>query len=1100
MRSKLISPTLVALLIFTGSVFAETPDLNTVQATKIVSGLVVIVEPAEIELAKQLAADGRMAVDLLVNCDEPKAHSWRTDLAKSRLHSQVSVVRQTEFSRLPYPDRFVNLLIADLDALAAKKLTIRECRRVMAPYGTLLLRQKGKWVSESIGLAPDLDEWTHFEHGADGNPVSKDKIVSHVRGLQWASYDIQENPGSTPRIGSGVHARAIVRDRQGSKTILYGREAGNGLLRWQIAESDGQRVKRSEVFEKSWCIAGDRIHGLVGDTDKWAQSIDLTTGKRVVVYDQGIPAPPIPTAKLRFLQVIEEKELSRDVTVGGSTNTRGPYSLGLLHIALQDRIFQGGNVPVQDRKPAEIPLGPPKGKNAPPDAPKSVQQSAAYQGMVVALDPSNGKRLWSWNSPEGLQIAELVGAEETIVVGLTRATIGIGVHYRNRFARLAEVVALDAKTGKQRWRSDHVKDFLIHHVAIVDGGLYVADHHIYQHEGDLRRIVRFDLASGKIEFDATPAIDIKADNWKNRFAILNGRIHLGGTRDLVDFDAKTGKDVKVTKTSMTDYGTKVPGLALGHCSTWRATPNGWLSGRFARFIPFDGVMENRCAVSRNWCDEGHYPAYGLCYSGYHPGCFCSTYLVGHAGLHSSAPPPLVSDEQRLDKGPSWGTPLAGPVGKDQWPTFRADAQRSQFVDAKLGANLTLLGSEQLATSSLKGPLAEDWSNSIFPVISAPVIADDTALVSVVHERRLVAFEMHTGKERWSRPLAGRSLYPPTVYRGLVYLGGQDGAVTCLRLKDGEMVWRFLAAPSQQRVAIASQVESAWPVPGVVVHQDRVYAVAGTHNQLDGGLYVWALDPANGAILGRAVITSGLSNQAPFNKAPAQDYEGRSNDIPSIDRKGRALHIRDIAVDMKTWDWANMCVFLNGQVKEVAGFSREDLAAVFTRLLENHNAMYRPIFLRFAGAGLGIKYNMSWLAWAANSHDLEGSDMAIGPDRAVVIQGGRVVSYALDERGLPMNTPRPNSNIARNLVPGVPLTKDYRPRTAVAMTRDRLVVSQPATSLKPASLVLLKLDGTELATLNLPADPLPANLAIASSQILVGTVDGRMHRIETAANK
>jgi hypothetical protein len=67
-----------------------------------------------------------------------------------------------------------------------------------------------------------------------------------------------------------------------------------------------------------------------------------------------------------------------------------------------------------------------------------------------------------------------------------------------------------------------------------------------------------------------------------------------------------------------------------------------------------------------------------------------------------------------------------------------------------------------------------------------------------------------------------------------------------------------------------------------------------------------------------------------------------------------------------------------------------------------------------------------------------------------------------------------------------------------MTGDRLVVSQPATSLKPASLVLLKLDGTELATLNLPADPLPANLAIAGSQILVGTVDGRIHRIETAA--
>jgi outer membrane protein assembly factor BamB len=1118
---------LVVLLAFSTPIqAAETAnEFVAVRATDIESGLVVVVGASDTNLAESLTADGRMAVDLLTTIDEAQANAWRERLAKKGRSGFVSVVALKTFTQLPYPSRFVNVLIADLDSLGDAAPTDTELHRVVASYGALCLRSGGKWKVEKIGLAPELDEWTHFEHGPDGNPVSKDEVVNHVRGLQWASYDIQYNPGSTPRIGSGAHVRAVAdRDRNQNQTTLIAREAANGLLRWRVEESEGHRWRRSEVFEKSWCIADGRVHGLVGDNDKWAQSIDLATGKTLLVYDQGIPAPVLPDSELRKRLTDEEFRWKSDVTVGGQTNTRGPYSLGMPHIALGGMILQGGNIQ-SDGKPMTITLGPTRleerrRRRGEPQGPQSVTQSVPLKGLVVALDPADGSGIWTWEAPQGLQVAHLVGDKGSVVVGLTQTTIGLGVHYRNRFTRLAEVVVLEAKTGKQRWRSDKVQDFLLHHLAIAEGGLYVGDHHIYSHEGDLKRMIRFNLATGRIDFDVTPDIDNKADNWKNRFAILEGRIRLGGYRNLVDLDASTGEDVKITRTTLPGYDAKVPGLSLGHCSTWRATPNGWLSGRFARFIPFDGAMENRAAVARNWCDEGHYPAYGLMYSGYHPGCFCSTYLVGHVALHSQPSVKPIPDEQRLTRGPAWGTALTNAEAKDQWPTFRANANRSNYVEANLGSTLKPLGSDQLvaarrepsgdglpspqepgglrrSATSINSPLAEDWRNSIVPPMSAPVVVDGTVLVSLVHERRLVALDLVTGDERWSRPLAARSVYPPTVHRGLVFVGGNDGTVSCLRLADGELVWKFLAAPSQRRAIVASQVESAWPVPGVVVYDRRLYAVAGSHNQLDGGLYVWALDPADGSIWGRTVVTSGFSNQPPLNKAPALDFEGRTNDIPSIDRQGRALHVRDIAIDTKTWNWLNICAFLDRKVEKAAGFTRKDLPALFTRPLENHNAFYRPIRLRYAGGGLGIKFNMTHLAWHGNSHDVEGDCMAIGPERLVVIQRGKLQSYALDKRGLPRTREKSPGDFARILDSGNALSKDYRPRTAVAMTSDHIVMTQPATQNKPGSLVLMTADGTELATAELPADPQPASLAIAGKFLVVGTMDGTMHRFTTS---
>ncbi|GDY12475.1 hypothetical protein LBMAG53_13530 [Planctomycetota bacterium] len=1100
---------------------AETtiPSEARAEVTGVASGLVVVIGAKDTALGEALAANGRMEVDLLTSADDAACTSLRSGLVAKGISGLVSVVPLPDFARLPYPDRFVNLVLADLDSLGAQAPSPAELRRVVAPFGAISVRSKGSWKTEKIGLAPELDEWTHFEHGADGNPTSTDQVVSYVRGLQWASDD-RMPPASTPRFGGGVAARVVSsggRDR--NDPLLVARDAANGLLRWQMAESKDNPWLRGRVFDASWCIADGRVHGLVGSNGGWGQAIDLADGRTALVYDQGIPAPHMPDEPLRRKLADEEENWKRDTTVGGGTNTRGPYSLGLMHVASGGTIYQGGNVKAEG-EPAEITLGMaiPDKKNpkAEPFQAK-VTPSRMLRGQVAALDGKTGQRRWLWEAEPGRSVANLVVGEGVVVAGLTRSTVSLGVHYANRWTRLDELVALDAATGQLRWRSGQVKDFSIHQFAIADGSVFVPSLQIYTHSGAMSRMLRLSLKDGSVQFDKS--YDAKelpqgADDWTNRFSVSGGRIRIGAQTKLFEFDSANGSIAAKIPVTIGTY-TRHPSLALAHCSTWRATANGWVAGRFARFIPFDGKVEFQTSTARNTCDEGHYPAYGMIYSGYHPGCYCATYLDGTVAMHGQGPGEAIPDDRRLLRGPAWGAALGAPVAAGQWPTFRADGWRSAYCDTLLGQTLTLAWSARIAqglppvalqkgwpesspgVQLPSGTIAMDWPRVRMPTITAPVVADGLILAAEVHQRRLVAINLADGKERWSRPLAARLMYPPTIHRGLAYIGGNDGTVSCLRLSDGALVWRFNAAHNDRRISSGGQVESAWAVPGVLIHQDLVYASAGRHNQLDGGVMIWALDPATGAIRNRFHIDGRRSNQPPFDQLPyAADFEGRSNDLLCTDRNRLAIHLSDITINPVTGAWTNQCVFLDRSITAHAGFPVADLAKFSTRPMDNRGALHSPDTMHYGGGGLGIKYNMSQLGrW------IGGRTMAIGPDRLVTTDNGASLCLAkLDADGVPIPIPKDLVEAKRSAEFRPNLSKEFRPIAGLALTPDRIVVALPFTrysnSYKIAVLRLIGFDGTVVAEAPLPADPLPGSLAVAGTDIVVGTVDGGFHRFTT----
>jgi hypothetical protein len=89
---------------------------------------------------------------------------------------------------------------------------------------------------------------------------------------------------------------------------------------------------------------------------------------------------------------------------------------------------------------------------------------------------------------------------------------------------------------------------------------------------------------------------------------------------------------------------------------------------------------------------------------------------------------------------------------------------------------------------------------------------------------------------------------------LVLFGSADGRVYCVRASDGQLVWRFLAAPTDQRIGSFGQIESTWPVHGsVLVTNNIVYFTAGRSTYLDGGIRVYGLEPATGKILHKGLL-------------------------------------------------------------------------------------------------------------------------------------------------------------------------------------------------------------------------------------------------------
>jgi len=754
-------------------------------------------------LTAALLADDRYVVHGL-DTDAAGVAKAREHIRQLELYGKVSV---DAFSgeTLPYVDNLVNLLVAD----DLGKVPMAEVMRVLAPNGVTLINGK-----KTVKPRPrQIDEWTHWLHGPDGNAVANDTVVGPPRHVQWiAEPRWQRHHEATPSVSTVVSAGgrlfAIVNqtppgiDGMPDQWALVARDAFNGKLLWKrpIAQWGWRQWSDHSYGHGRWnhpthlprrlVATGDRVFVTLGFNAPLT-AVDAATGRTVMTYSQA-----------RFTDEIL-------------------YHDGTLVLAVNN-----------------APQGPGRIKAKPP-----VKKS------VLAMNARTGEVLWKTGDFVG------VASKSDAIERVTHLSMVLG---GGKVFLIEDdaLVALDLKTGKRAWRKDRPE-----RPRVVSYGSYDFTNlcGMVYHDG----VVLFTVPDLRIRMQPWNAptksvlTGISAQTgkvlWTRRGGIwghytqadmfvIDGIawVHDGQSFSMLGLDPRTGKVKRTLSTK--------EAMDQGHhhrCYRNKATVRYIVTGRRGvEFIDVKTQENSRHHWVRGTCRYGVLPANGLLYAPPHPCiCYVTAKLNGFWALAASAGTAHeTADGEHLEKGPAYG--MMNPQSTIRnpqldWPTYRRDVRRSGSTKVQVPAKLERV-----------------WQTDIGGRASACTVAGGMVFAAAVDQHRLCALDAESGKPLWAYTAGGRIDTPPTVYRGLALFGSADGWAYCLRVADGKLAWRRRAAPRERRVMNREQLESPWPVHGsVLVRGGVAYFAAGRSSFLDGGIYVYAVEPETGKLLHRKRIHS-----------------------------------------------------------------------------------------------------------------------------------------------------------------------------------------------------------------------------------------------------
>jgi outer membrane protein assembly factor BamB len=360
---------------------------------------------------------------------------------------------------------------------------------------------------------------------------------------------------------------------------------------------------------------------------------------------------------------------------------------------------------------------------------------------------------------------------------------------------------------------------------------------------------------------------VKAGIRRNELFIANNQLWHWQGDGIVGRDLLTGQIT--TRLNTDDVFT--PGHHL-RCYQSKATENFLITpNRGIEFVSITGGVNTENDWLRGPCRYGIVPCNGLLYAPPNP-CFCYTgvKLTGFNAMTSEGEAVReMSPSQRLERGSAYKQAKdlvrSGEDSADDWPTYRHDGRRTGVADCDVPAQIS-----------------QQWQVRLQGKLTPPVVSDDRVYVAVKDEHTLYVYDIDDGRELWRFTAGGRIDSPPSVYGGLVLFGCADGRVYCLRDSDGELVWRFIAAPSEKRIVAFGQLESPWRVHGSVLMKDGVaYFTAGRSTYIDGGIRVFGLEPTTGKVLYETCLdTWARTRKDAENKPfiPGYHMEGALSDI------------------------------------------------------------------------------------------------------------------------------------------------------------------------------------------------------------------------------
>jgi len=584
------------------------------------------------------------------------------------------LVDMLDGGRLPHADNLVNRLVV----AEGVRVTLSEIERVLAPYGKLIIRHRGKAAEEyaaaklkAMGLAgiavdqqatravkplpADMDEWTHYLHGADGNPVAQDDVVQSPRQLRWV------NSPKWARHHEHMASTSAMVSSGGRVFVLFDDGSRRSMLlppRWKLSAYDAfNGLKLWEQPIDQWF---DHLYSFKAGPASLPRR--LVADDRFVYVTMGIDAPVsvLDAVSGKVLKVIDGTENTREIVLAG----------GRLYLSTGDSL---------------ISVDPAVGKILWKETCLVTTMTLAADkdrvvflngGAAVALDPKDGSQLWpsrSLSRREGTWISKgpprLILTEKAVVVGSGKS-----------------MCALSVEDGKALWRASYsLSGFMSPKDLFVIDGLVWA--------GETAKT----YSSGK----------------------MDGRNLLSG---------------KVERSFLPDKK-DIVWLSHHRCHFSKATKNFILTGRMGvEFVDIRKETWQENHWIRGGCIYGVMPCNGLLYLPPHP-CACyfeakmnglSAYTADTGGEDSRIP-----EDQRLEKGSAFAKTAADKPAYENtvnhstdWPVFRHDSARSGST-----------------SSSVAGDLKEEWTVSIGGDLTQPVMAAGQLYVASISKHTIYCLDL-----------------------------------------------------------------------------------------------------------------------------------------------------------------------------------------------------------------------------------------------------------------------------------------------------------------------------------------------------------------------
>ncbi|MBD3183309.1 PQQ-binding-like beta-propeller repeat protein [Candidatus Poribacteria bacterium] len=802
--------------------------------------------------------DGKFTASLLVNDaylvhgldrDMENVNIARGNIRSLGIYGKVSVDRLKGI-RLPYVENMVNLVVSE----DLGEVPMEEMMRVLCPGGVAYIKHDESW-QKTIKLQPeDIDEWTHYLHDASNNAVADDDLVGIPRHIQWngtpkwtRSHDhlasISALVSSGGKIFYIVDEGSIASVALPSDWKLIARDAYNGVILWKRSIDGmwegalrGFRSGPPEVSRRLIAI-DDRVYVTLGYGNP-VIALDAATGETIKVYENTKDATEIL------------------------------YYHDVLYVVIGD--IDADKAAEATRRRGAVP--PPRDKH------------------ILAIKAISGEVLWD------------KADDDTDEIMPTTMCIDDG---RVFFENTSHVICLSAVSGKEIWKTE--RPISINRLAWSTPTLVVKDGVVISADRDpeakvteenedkdnpqwlvssrggnspMGQMIAYSAKDGSLlwtgecreAYNAPPDVLISNDLVWSGDLVFARNDGITVARDLF-----TGE---IKKRRPSDLAFFKPGMSHHRCYRNKATNNYVFLGR-------SGVelvdMETGEGIANHWirgtCQYGIMPCNGLLYVPPHScACYITAKLNSFNALSATRSPTQQQnkDDFRLEKGAAYEQEtVSADESNGDWPTYRHDKARSGKTEAKI-------------TSELK----VKWQSELGNKLTSPVLADNMIFVASVDEHSLHALSADNGEKIWSFNSGGRIDSPPTVYSGMVIFGSADGWVYNLRSTDGELIWRFRAAPEDRRIVSYRQLESVWPVHGnILVEDGMAYFAAGRSVFLDGGIYFYKLDVKTGEKLVQRVISGRdrTTGKQPLGAVKGFGMPGILPDILSSD--GNSIYMR-----------------------------------------------------------------------------------------------------------------------------------------------------------------------------------------------------------------